>query len=223
MTDVLTTTPDRPKPKRSNGAAHAAVLVSGYELARHFGCSRQNVDLLAQQGVIERRADGKFDQDVSRLKYLAHLRAERQRSPRAAADAEFTAAKAELIKVRIMEKKKVLMLVTDHEALVESMAGLFLTRLSGFPARCAGHDLTVRRAIERAVYDLRREISEACTAMADQRGEPPLDDHLMTDVEMTDAEVAAQIERTDRFIADFRKMVAATVVDPASDAHRSRT
>src|SRR6476660_3194848 len=40
--------------KRRNDAAHAAVLVSGYELARHFGCSRQNVDLLAQQGMIER-------------------------------------------------------------------------------------------------------------------------------------------------------------------------
>jgi hypothetical protein len=34
--------------------------------------------------------------------------------------------------------------------------------------------------------------------------------------EMTDAEVAAQVERTDRFIADFREMVAATAVDPVS-------
>jgi hypothetical protein len=33
---------------------------------------------------------------------------------------------------------------------------------------------------------------------------------------MTDAEVADQIERADRFIADFREMVAATVVDSAS-------
>ena len=33
---------------------------------------------------------------------------------------------------------------------------------------------------------------------------------------MTDAEVADQIERADRFIADFREMIAATVVDPAS-------
>jgi hypothetical protein len=41
--------------------------------------------------------------------------------------------------------------------------------------------------------------------------------------EMTDAEVAAQIERADRFIADFREMVAATIVDPRSpcaDAQR---
>ena len=38
----------------------------------------------------------------------------------------------------------------------------------------------------------------------------------MTDVEMTDDEVADQIERADRFIADFREMIAATVVDPGS-------
>lgn len=38
----------------------------------------------------------------------------------------------------------------------------------------------------------------------------------MVDTEMTDAEVADQIERADRFIADFREMIAATVVDPGS-------
>ena len=41
--------------------------------------------------------------------------------------------------------------------------------------------------------------------------------------EMTDAEVRDQIERADRFIVDFRAMIAATVVGPASpcaDAHR---
>ena len=38
----------------------------------------------------------------------------------------------------------------------------------------------------------------------------------MTDVEMADAEVRQQIERADRFIADFREMVAATAVDAAS-------
>jgi hypothetical protein len=39
---------------------------------------------------------------------------------------------------------------------------------------------------------------------------------MMTDAEMTGAEVADQIERADRFIANFREMIAATVVDPAS-------
>ena len=46
---------------------------------------------------------------------------------------------------------------------------------------------------------------------------------MMTDVELTNAEVADQIDRADRFIADFREMIAATVVNPASpcdDAQR---
>jgi hypothetical protein len=45
---------------------------------------------------------------------------------------------------------------------------------------------------------------------------------MMTD-EMTDDEVRQQVERADRFIAEFRKMIAETVVDPASacaDEHR---
>ena len=36
--------------------------------------------------------------------------------------------------------------------------------------------LTVRREIDRAVYDLRLEIATACARKADECGEPPLDD-----------------------------------------------
>ena len=54
---------------------------------------RSYITKLVEQGVIERRADGRFDQDQCRAKYIAHLRAEHQRSPRSAADAEFTSAR----------------------------------------------------------------------------------------------------------------------------------
>ena len=37
--------------------------VSASELAVHFGCVRSYVAKLVEQGVIERRSDGKFDQD----------------------------------------------------------------------------------------------------------------------------------------------------------------
>jgi hypothetical protein len=65
-------------------------------------------------------------------------------------------------------------LISREEAMadMETLIGLFITRLSGFAARCGGRDLTARRAIDKAVYDLRLEISEACTKQADQRGEP---------------------------------------------------
>ncbi len=51
------------RPKRRNGAELGPVLISGNRLAAHFGISRQHVERLAAQGVVERRADGLFDQD----------------------------------------------------------------------------------------------------------------------------------------------------------------
>jgi hypothetical protein len=175
MTELQTTTADRPK--RRNGAAHAPVLVSGNKLAVHFGCSRQNVDQLTAQGVIERRSDGLFDQEVSRLKYLAHLRAEHRRSPRAAADAELASAKAALLRIRIEEKQRTLVRQSEVDELIDQIAGVTLTALSSLPARCAPRgDLATRRAIERAVFEVRTEIAKVCEEMADKCGEPALDD-----------------------------------------------
>jgi hypothetical protein len=161
---------------RRNDAAHAAVPVSGYELARHFGCSRQNVELLATQGVIERRNDGKFDQDVSRLKYLTHLRSERARSPRAAADAKHAEAKTALLQIKIEEKQRTLVRRDLHEAMIDRMAGIVLTKLSGWPARIAGPDLGLRRKAEAVVRELRVELAVACTKMAGAANEPPLEE-----------------------------------------------
>ena len=48
--------------------------------------------------------------------------------------------------------------------------------MSGMAARCAGPDLALRRKIDRVVYETRVAISEAATKLADQRGEPPLDE-----------------------------------------------
>jgi len=58
---------------------------------------------------------------------------------------------------------------------MEQLVGLFLTGLSGLSARWSGR-LAARCVIDQAVYDLRLEISEAATKLADQRDEPPLDD-----------------------------------------------
>lgn len=50
----------------------AADLVSGNALATHLGCTRQNVARLTAEAIIERRADGRYNQDHARLKYIAH-------------------------------------------------------------------------------------------------------------------------------------------------------
>ena len=65
----------------------------------------------------------------------------------------------------------------DADTLIDGIAGVTLTALSSLPARCAPRgDLTVRRSIERVVFEVRTEIANVCQQMADKDGEPPFDE-----------------------------------------------
>ena len=150
--------------------------MSASALALHLDCGRTYISKLEAEGVIQRQGDG-FALDQSRVAYLRYLRRERRQSLRSEADADFQRAKSELIRLRIAEKQRQLIPLEEAIGYVDEIVGLFISRLSGFAARCGGRDLAVRRVVDQAVYDLRLEISEAATRLADQRGEPPLDDH----------------------------------------------
>ena len=180
MTDVMTgkrrdggmrsdlSAADKLKP---NGPA----LVSAKQFALHCGIASQHVTQLLHQGVLERRSDGRYNQDLNRLRYFNHLRAKNNRSPLAVADAEHASAKAELVRIRIAQARRELVKRTDVNELLDSIAAITLTHLSGMSARCAPPgDVVTRRNIDAVVYQIRREISLAASAMADERGEPPL-------------------------------------------------
>jgi hypothetical protein len=150
--------------------------VSASALALHLDCSRTYIGKLEAEGVLHRVPDGGgFLLDQSRVAYLRYLRREKRQSPRNEADADFQRAKSELIRLRIAEKQRQLIPLEEAVGHVDEVVGLFISRLSGFAARCGGRDLAARRVIDQAVYDLRLEISEAATRLADQYGEPPLD------------------------------------------------
>ena len=81
-----------------------------------------------------------------------------------------------MLQLRLLEKKRELVRQTDVDELIDQIAGVTLTALSSLPARCAPRgDLATRRAIERVVFEVRTEIATICQQMADERGEPPLD------------------------------------------------
>ena len=101
--------------------------------------------------MIQRQGDG-FPLDQSRVAYLRHLRRERQQSPRTEADAAHAKAKTELLQIRIEEKKRTLVRRDAHEAMIDQMAGLVLTKLGGWPARIAGADLGLRRRAARTAH-----------------------------------------------------------------------
>ena len=154
-------------------AAKGAATVSASALAAHLDCSRAYVGKLEADGVIQRQGDG-FDLDAARVAYLRFLRRERQRSSRHEADAAHTAAKAELLQIKIADKRGQLVERDRANELIDGIAGVVLTHLSGWPARLAGHDFVLRRKAEGLVRELRTEIAQACTKIADEVGEPPL-------------------------------------------------
>jgi hypothetical protein len=150
--------------------------VTATELGAHLALSRQRIGTLADvEHVIQRLPDGRFDQDDSRLRYLRWLRDPARRSARSEADAEHVKVKTELLRLRAMEKRRELVRREDVNELLDAIAGLVLTKLGCLPARVGGADLVARRKAESVVLEVRREIAAACSAMADERGEPPLE------------------------------------------------
>ena len=171
MTEAVATA-ERAAPKRDRVHRVADDIVTANSLATHLGCTRQNIARLTAEAVIEQRSDGHYDQTASRLRYIKHLRT--PRSSRAEADAAHVKVKTEMLQLRMMERQRKLVRREDANALIDEICGMVLTHLSGMGARCS-RDMVVRRNIDRVVYEVRTELAQACTRMADERGEPPLD------------------------------------------------
>jgi hypothetical protein len=169
MTEVTT---ERAAPKRDRVHRVADDIVTANSLATHLGCTRQNIARLTAEAIIEQRSDGHYDQTASRLRYIKHLRM--SRSARSDADAAHVRAKAKMLQIKIMERQRKLVLREEANALIDEICGVVLTHLSGMAARCS-RDMAVRRNIDAVVYQVRTELAQACTRMADERGEPPLD------------------------------------------------
>jgi hypothetical protein len=180
MTDLANVTVERStcvKIARSRRKAPSKpATVTATELGEHLGLTRQRISVLADtEHVIERLADGRFDQDDCRLRYLRWLRDPARRAAKSAAASEFTAAKTELIRMRIAEKQRTLIPIDDAIATTDAIVGIMLTKLSGMGARVS-RDLTIRRAIDAVIFEIRTEIANEAHKMADARGEPREED-----------------------------------------------
>ena len=140
--------------------------ISSYVLAKHLFMVRQNVARLTTEGILERTTDG-YLLDDSRERYIRHLREEYRKSPRAAADADLQRHKARLLEMKVARQERETMLVSEHDEVIEELAGITLTELGGWPARVAGHDLALRHRAEAVLFELRVKIADLCNARAD--------------------------------------------------------
>ena len=133
--------------------------VSATVLSEWFACSPQYLRKLQAEGVIEKMPQG-FALQPSVVCYVKHLRRAKNASPRAAANVELAKVRARLLMMRLEEKQKTLMPTAEHEAIIERLAGLTLTKLSGWPARIAGADMALRRRCEAVLRELRRDLAQ---------------------------------------------------------------
>jgi len=82
------------RPAVPGRAAVPIASVTATQLGEHLGLTRQRIGVLADiEHVIERLPNGRFNQDQSRLKYLAHLRSPERRSARSEAAAKHAEAR----------------------------------------------------------------------------------------------------------------------------------
>ena len=139
--------------------------VSASELARHLDCSRTYIQKLEAEGVLHRDAGG-FDLDASRIAYLQYLRRERQQSPRSEADAAFQRAKTRMLEIKIAKQERILMNTDEALFWIETLVGLFRSRLHSLPARIGGRDLQERRRIDLICNEILAEIADEANKRA---------------------------------------------------------
>ena len=150
----------------------AGKTVTATALAKHLDLSQQRITQLADEHIIDRLPDRRFDQDACRIAYLRWLRAPERRIQRSKVDADFIKAKTELIAIRVREKKRELMPTEEAIADMERLIGIVLTEMSSMPALIGGSDLQLRRKVEKAVFDTRVKLANTFNKIADETKAP---------------------------------------------------
>lgn len=158
---------ERAKPAKKQ---HGIRLVGTQTVAAHLTMSRANVRYFTERGLFEHKsANGAagYDLDQCRDKYIAHLRREFRKNPRAELEADLQRHKARWLQLRIAKAEHELMPVAEFDHAIQTLAGLTLTTLSGWPARIAGTDLVLRRRAEALLLELRKALADECNRLAD--------------------------------------------------------
>ncbi len=146
--------------------ASPAEIVNASALGVHLGLTRQRVAQLADEGVIERRSDGRFDQTRARLAYVGWLRSPERRSAKFAAASDLEKAKAALVWLRVREREGRLVELNEALKFITELAGMFRVEAEQLPARIGARDLVERRRIEGIVHAMLHRIADAAEARA---------------------------------------------------------
>ena len=127
------------------------------ELAKHLATNREGIARLVEGGVIERRADGKFDIDACRTRYIEHLRS---RPARGSSNRALLDARTKLTNIRIAEQQHRLCVTDEWEAAWDFTIGAIKVAFDAVPARCFPRNVEGRAVVQREVDAALHEICD---------------------------------------------------------------
>jgi hypothetical protein len=113
-------------------------IVNATQLARHFGITTTHIRRLAKEAIISSE-NGKYDQDKSRLAYIAHLRS--QRNIKAEGDASYRKLKNRKLQLELAQMDGRLIDLDEALLFSEHLVASFRRGLDGL-ARKAPRRLT---------------------------------------------------------------------------------
>lgn len=145
-------------------------------MAGLLGIDRALVGRMAQEGILPRGADGRFEPLATMSAYIKHLRARAKERSQSAAHSILQEARAEEIKLRTAERLNQLLPVEVVEGFVDFWLGPIKSELAGIPARVT-RDVALRKMIERELDSMLHRLADRAergAAMA-ERGIDPLE------------------------------------------------
>lgn len=167
-------------PSRSEKAnnPHLPELISGPELAKLVGVTDRQLRNLATEGVIPKPERRKYELRASVLAII-----DRARSQAASAADEqriaFMQAKREALELQTAEKRREVIHIDEHHAVLDLIVAKVREEVIGLPARVT-RDMDLRRKLETEAHATLNRLSKSLddAAEAIRRGDKTLDDLL---------------------------------------------
>jgi len=151
----------------------SGIIVNTDVLAKLFGVTRRYINQLAKEGVLERRAPGRWPLEPNISKYIEFLRTGKTDKEGQEAKsiyweerAKHEAAKREMAELKLSKLKNQMHDAADVEMIMTNMLTIFRNRILGIPQKLAPKLISLNNLAEISSI-IEDEILEALTELKD--------------------------------------------------------
>jgi hypothetical protein len=135
--------------------------------AKLIKITMRRLQQLVAEGWIKKTPGGQYTVVGTVHGYVDYLKDESRRRMRSTAQAELHSERAKILRLKRERLAGKLMLVAEHEAIIEESSGVYLTALSGLPAKISS-DPKERNRVEDIIFAMRHELANKFQELANQ-------------------------------------------------------